>query len=360
MTRDLDAATSGWSASGSRARADQLVDLGRAEEALRVLEPILAADPEDAEAHVVTVRAHLDAGNSPAARQHAETLVRLRPDVARSHVLLSLALTRSGDHDAAARAAAEAIRLDPHGRAGHIALAVAGLNRSRDTGRTRTAAAAALERAPHDPDVHVLLAQARMYNGRSWVRAADRRAARRHLDDALRLDPRHVEARQELATLQAMGWSPFASLDGHVRVLREDPHDTESHDRIAFALGRLPFVGHQLSWVLWFVMGKALHWDVGDPTRVMWVIGALALGVVVAVVVRLRRGLGAAMLPALRSWAVQDRLGAIWLALLVVINLVTVLTAVAPDGVGGRLHPWGLLVLIVAVVLSWVRSRRSR
>ncbi|MGL5866535.1 MAG: tetratricopeptide repeat protein [Dermatophilaceae bacterium] len=361
MTGDLGAGMSHRAAVGARARAraDQLIDLGRTDEALVVLAPVLAHDPEDAEAHTLAARAHLQVGTGSAARQHAETVVRLRPQAAYSHVLLSLALTHSGSQDAAAREAGEALRLDPHGQHGHVALAVAGLNRTQDIARTRSAAAAAVERAPDDPDVHVLLAQAHMYNGRTSVRSRDRRAARHHLDNALSLDPQHAEAQREVATLRAMGWSPFASLEGHARILRHDPRDTESHDGIGYALGRLPFIGHPVSWALWFVMDKALSWNGGEPNSLMWVVGALAAGVVVAVVVRLRRGLGAAMLPALRSWAAMDRLGAAWLSLLVVLNVVTVLAAIAPTGVGGALHPSGLLVLIVAVVLSWIRARRS-
>ncbi len=339
-------------------QAATLIDLRRYDDALGCLGPVLAATPDDGDAHVLASRAHLRAGRADRAWSHAATAARLDPRSLEARVALAFALADRGNPTQAAVEAEEAIRLAPWHPAGHVALTAAGMNQKAHTARTRAAAREALAPGPHDADLHVLAAQSHMYNGRPWVRRSDRRAARGLLGQALELEPGHLGARAELATLQAMGASPFASLRGHATVLREDPHHTESHERITFALKRLPFFAHFASWFVWLALGRLLSVTGGSRNVGTSVLGAAALAIVVVVAVRLRLVLGRALVPTLRAWAREDPIGAVWLGLLVVINATTLTTAVDPAGVGPAVHRLGFWVLLLAVALSWARGRK--
>jgi hypothetical protein len=333
--------------------AEQLVYLHRPEDALARLAPVLASDPDDPLAHAVACRAQLTLGRPDLAEPHARAAATLYDDPLGPYLLTLVHLARNAPGDAV-QAAREAIRRAPDRSLGYQAMVYVSLDNHTAVARGRSAARAALERAPSDPDVLVLAAQAWMYNGRRWVRPWDRRTARRQLEAALALAPDHVRARHELATLDALSGRPVSSIRRLGGVLRTDPLHRASHERLNLVMVRLTRHCHLVALVLLIVLG--VQRDFPGSERSQWVVAALAAAVLVWMARGLRVGLGAAMLPTLRSWVGGEQLAALWAGLVVVALVAVIVAALVPEaGQAAVATAW--FALLGGMALSWMRRR---
>lgn len=175
-------------------RATVLCDLQRYDEALSLLAPALAADPEDPRLHCLAARAHLGSGDVQRGLDHARTAAALDPDSDWPHRLLSLAEMQRENYQAAVRAAREAVRLAPYLPETHIQLAYALLELPWGNAEATDAATKALELAPDDPDAHLVAGA---------VAAAGQRKdeAEAQFNRVLSLDPDNTAAHNELARL---------------------------------------------------------------------------------------------------------------------------------------------------------------
>ncbi|MGL5816176.1 MAG: hypothetical protein ACRCYR_01325 [Phycicoccus sp.] len=318
-------------AAATVARAEALTAVGRPEEALRLLAPLVASSPTDLAARLAVASAHLALRDGGRARHHASAAVGIEPTSVRAHVAVSLSCTLSREFLAGARAAQRAIDLEPRHPGGHVALASAGLNQAQHRRRTRSAAAAALELAPDDPLMHVLVAQSYMYNGRAFVRLRDRAAARRHLELALALDGGNAPARSEFAILAAMGWRPVMSMRRHVTVLAGAPLTTTSVAGVAFALTRMTLLLHVLAAMSWLAVLATRDSD-RPPSAATVGVALLAVVAAVTLGLRIRAALGRAVVASFRRWAGADPRNAWWLAVLVVVLVAVTVAGLAPPG----------------------------
>jgi tetratricopeptide (TPR) repeat protein len=203
-------------------RAEQLVELGRNREALSLLAPLLASEPDNPSLHVAAARAHLGLGEHDAALSSASEAVRLHLTSEQAHRLRAIALHRLDRHFQAVAAAEEAVRLAPNGWQAQHTLALAKVGMSWDSTVVR-AAERAVELAPNEPSTHVIRGLVAQKRGETSVaRAAYKRA--------LALDPHHAMALNNLATLHRL--RPGRQLRGYVAALRADPQLRISRDNV--------------------------------------------------------------------------------------------------------------------------------
>jgi tetratricopeptide (TPR) repeat protein len=147
-------------------RADAMLGLGQADEAVQVLDAFIAQYPLSTTAWVLKARALLDEGDAMGGTSAAERAVKSDPTSAEARVVLARGYEALDDPDLAYREYAEAQRLNPTMPGLAEPMAVLGLR----TGRYRAALAAArqaAERAPNDRDVRRALVEALVRSGRA-------------------------------------------------------------------------------------------------------------------------------------------------------------------------------------------------
>lgn len=182
---------------GSRtelARAATMLDLGRYDEAMRVLTKAVAEQPESARAWCLLARAHLGSGRYREAVDAANRASAIEPADEWPHRLTSNALMHLGQHAQALQAASESCRLAPSYWQTHVCVSQAALAASQ-FGVASSAAAQARRLAPNEPDVHFL-------SGKVSLARGDLVLAREHQERALALDPAHSGAMNELGRIR--------------------------------------------------------------------------------------------------------------------------------------------------------------
>lgn len=184
-------------------RAAALIDLGRFEAARAELAPVLAAEPDNPDAHAQLAYAWLRSGDHAATVDAARTALRLDP----AHVF-GWKLLAMGEHGlfgahydsdraaalahgaAAMRAAERSVELDPWQTECHRTLATVTAFHDREA--ALAAIDTALELEPEDATLHVIRGQVLWQHTR--VRSKRAAAGRAAIEEALRLDPDNVEA----------------------------------------------------------------------------------------------------------------------------------------------------------------------
>lgn len=104
--------------------AKRLIAEGSVDRAAEILERLVAADPKDADAHLLLGTALALIPRRSEAIQMLRRAVELRPDFAQVHLTLGMALARFGELDAARQAYEKAVALDPQLIMAHVNLAV--------------------------------------------------------------------------------------------------------------------------------------------------------------------------------------------------------------------------------------------
>ncbi|RLV48743.1 tetratricopeptide repeat protein [Nocardioides mangrovicus] len=329
-------------------RARHLLDLGRHAEALDLLRPVLAADPDDVDAHALRAVAHLGLDQHTEALAAADETVARRPDVEWGHRLRAQALSGLRRHPEAMSAAAEAISVDPDNWATHAQFALC----AAQLPEHRRAALAAAERAasisPTEPDAHFAVGY-----------VASHLALHELSDTAYRrtiaLDPGHVAARHNLAVAGRLGVDLSRRAHALAGVLGDDPGQGAARanlERVAVAA----MVRVHLSVVAALLVTTAVSAAAGAPARVA-VLAACLAGVVLGAVLLARR-LPVGVLVLARAQLTRTPF-VIALALVAVLTLLATLwVGLVPYGhwFGLRvLRPLGLLN-VVLLVWSVVRA----
>ena len=197
------------------ARAATMLDLGRYDEAGRLLAQVVAAEPESARAWCLLARAHLGASHYAEALAAANRAASLEPEDEWPHRLASNALMHMSNHSEALRAANESCRLAPSYWQTHVCLAQAALA----AGRLPVALAAAEQArklAPNEPDVHFL-------SGKVSLARGELSAAREHQERALALDPAHSGAMNELGRIRLRRHDTAGAMRHFIRAARTTP-----------------------------------------------------------------------------------------------------------------------------------------
>jgi Flp pilus assembly protein TadD len=332
------------------ARAEQLVDLRRYDEARAMLYALLAQDPHDVDVVCAAAHAELAAGDFARAEELAVRAVGEDPDsdhALRLHALSALGLGRPDEAMASAR---RAVSLAPTDWQCHAALASAASAAS--VGGALAAARRAVQLAPTEPEAHLVL-------GRVALEAKDVATANGAFAEALRLDPQSSAALTDLGRLAALTNSPLAAVDQVARAARLDPRAPDAaRNVVAAALGviataqttgffavyvsALPMVGY------WGSDGQL----VGEFWDLLMVIGAGWL------VVRSRSTLGGRLWRHLRSAARLDR-RVVLCSGLVALALLIVGVGLLQPGEQTRFDLWLLAALVNAagVVVLGVTAR---
>ena len=177
------------------ARARVLCDLKRFDDAVSVLTPLIARDPERCEAWCLLAQAQLGTRANSRALETATQAVRVGPDNEWAHRLKSIAHVRSNQYEEGIREAREAVRIAPHSWQCHIQLAQALVKTGDSYAEARATADRARALAPLQAETHVTVAIVASAAGR-------RDDAESALREALALDPDNSNAHHELARLE--------------------------------------------------------------------------------------------------------------------------------------------------------------
>jgi tetratricopeptide (TPR) repeat protein len=253
-------------------RADDLLDLRRPQAAEELLRAHLAEEPEDAAALLLLCQALRGQGRDREAEDAARAAVRLEPESHQAHLTLCDVLVTREDAEGAMAAAQEALRLGPQQWSSHYAHARALLAGRRP--RVRDALDVALHTvgmAPHSASAHNLV-------GICFDALNQPDQARRAFEEALRLDPQHVNAQANLAGLDAEQGRLRRSAQRVTAALGQHPQEEHLHDTLDLVMARF---ARRLLWVVLggaVVTGVLLAVEAAYPVRALAGLG-LAVGV---------------------------------------------------------------------------------
>lgn len=227
-------------------RAQQLLDLARYDEALRTIGPVLERSPRDASARLVAGWAARSLNQPEQAWEHASVAAQSTPDDGEALALMSLSDLDTGLSircDRARELGRRAVAVDPWNPVTHLALVYSLLDDPTCVDEARDAADAAARRFPQNALFLTLAAQARIATGRGTIEDWDQAQARSLLEQALRIEPSHQQARLLLGVLDDVKGRGTTSLRGMAALLAEDPTDPTTH-----AMLRAWLVGTSLTW----------------------------------------------------------------------------------------------------------------
>lgn len=325
-------------------RAENLLDLGRPEEAARVASTALAGEPDDIGLLLVLGRAQQRLERPREVLEVVNRAVALDPEHPDAHLLAAEALLDLGASDDALRAAVESARLAPWAWPTHYTVARASLapGRHRSLDQAERAAREALRLAPHEASTHDVLGIVLGERGRSKEAMAAHR-------QALALEPDHTHAMRNLSA-EALSRGRLGSAGRTLRqALSLAPTERILHELLD---AYLVLLMRRLLWV-WLIIGIALFGLVESGAD-RWVragVGAILVLVGTAVVLRVARHLPGhrarwflGMIPRL-DWA-----GRLILVLVLLMGVALGFLAFAPEGaaVGAA-----IVVAIVFRILIW-------
>ena len=195
------------------ARAERLLELGRAADARAQIALVLAAVPDDAAAQRLLVRCMLNL-DDPAALNAATRAVQLAPEHEQGHRLAALACIKAGLDEQAITHARHAVALAPHEWRTHHVL-IRALTRP-DPQAAYDAGLTGRRLAPHEPAMHLVVGLAALKAG-----LTDR--AEESFRKVLQLEPDNATARNNLAVVDLRSGRFGAAMDGFSAALTADP-----------------------------------------------------------------------------------------------------------------------------------------
>jgi tetratricopeptide (TPR) repeat protein len=252
-------------------RADVLLAAGRFAEAITLIAPVVAAEPDNGRAWSLLAQAQLGVGKPAEGLTAAENAVRLDPAASWPHRLRSIALRRTGQRYEAVESANEACRLDPHHWMNHFNLAQTALDGQSFvypggvTGLeiARQASAAARALAPNEPSAFYVSGQVSRASG-------DTAEAIAHFERALALDPEHSSAINELGRIKLEQGNAGDAARHFVHAARIAPGQSVYGHNVEVAVARAERTVRELiRWVIygsWLVVIVALFIGVGHQT----------------------------------------------------------------------------------------------
>jgi tetratricopeptide (TPR) repeat protein len=205
-------------------RAISLIQLGRTEEAARILHEVIAADPTNASA-LSLLSGTYRSSNPMYAYQLALQAVTLSPQDSAYHYRAAWSAHSAKNLQAAIAHAQEVIRLDPDWSDGYQTMAQLLADQKGGYLEGMRMALKAIELAPEDPDAWV---------ARSNVSLAgdDLYDARQSIQYALTLDPQHKTALYNLSVVNEADGKVGSAVGILQSLIRLDPRDASVRRRI--------------------------------------------------------------------------------------------------------------------------------
>lgn len=334
-------------------RIEMLISLGRHEDALTQLRPLIQLDPTNCYALCLTAQAQLQLDRPLLARQAAEAAIHADPTAEWPMRLLSISMRELGDNDRAVGMAAESVRMEPNLWEPRAILAIALSEIKGSRHRARRVAETAVAIAPNEPQTHFVVGLVADRVGRH----ADAETAYRR---ALRLDPQHAAARNNLSVILSRRGDYIGAAKGFTEAAAGDP-------RLMIARRNVDYVVIRLVQRAQLVVLAALFAAIAGPRIVgvnsQWISFLAALtGIVVITtsVVRFSRSTPRRLHRYLSTLPARDRLATAWVTLLAVALLVLAVASLLP----GLMRWWGFAVAVAAVgcalVASYARATRRK
>ena len=353
--------------SGTVARLQHLLELGRPREALRLVGPALVAQPGSARLLALAAHAHLLLDQPEEAVDLATRAAAGDPDDEWPHRLRSIGLAALDRVEEAAASAYESVRLEPSLYLTHLqyARALARFDTPQARAQAWQEGRRAAELAPNEPAVHVLMAAlAHPSEGTPpqalWV-------ARDALERALALDPGHAGALNDLARVQLSLGSRADAFEGFSAALTADPQSRVALGNVVVALSGYVVPAYWTVAAAAYLSLGASAAEAGGTGRALQAVLATALvGAVALLGLRLRRRVRSRLGLFLREAARRNRPGAVTAATLAIAAALVVAGPLLPDlarpAVAGT--ACGLVValtggLVVLATVQRVRHGRS-
>ncbi|NUT03395.1 MAG: tetratricopeptide repeat protein [Hamadaea sp.] len=343
--------TNGW-VEDDLAKAQNLIDIGRAEDARRLLRRILAEQPQSYLALCTLAQADHEVGDFDAMLTHADAATAALPEAGWAHRLRSVALAATFRFGASVDAARTATSVAPSQWQSHTVLADSLLNQplppDHDVCEGFLAARRAVELAPAEPRTHIAL-------GLAYAKIGDRRRAGECFATALSLDPLHVIARNNLAAMQLQTGRYTAAGQRLVEVLADDPHFDVLHRNLVTAANgwwwrRAEYAA--FSWLAAFVAALLRHGPVERRATSL-----VILALVVAANFHAYRGLPRPMRRLVAAKPDRTQPGRLLAVVCVATCLLTLLLQVAVPPVSLALAPVALILTVAAT--AQLRHRPS-
>ncbi|GAB2694855.1 tetratricopeptide repeat protein [Thalassiella azotivora] len=344
---------------GALRAAAALLDLGRAQEALRSLGRLVATTPDDPRLWELLAHAHAETDAHERSLQAAERGLAVAPDsfaLACWRTEALLALGRSGEALTSARALVAA---HPDHWLAHDLRARAAVGGVPTRTEAWEAARWATRLAPDLPTVHATM-------GDVADACGDKQVAERAYREALRLDPQDARARNNLAVMQLrQGAGQLVdAAQGFVAAGAADPRQQVVHGNVRLVVLRWLQRTHLALFATFFVMRPALRAGptdaaVGWPTLWGLVCAAGLAWWTWRTVGRLPGRTRVVVWRVLRG----SRVTVVWGAACVVAAVALTLVAVAPWRWGVEAVNVAGAALVVGCLTSWVpvvQERRRR
>lgn len=338
-------------------RASALLDLGRPEEAERLLRDALAASPQSTDLLVQLGRALNQQSRYDESVAVARQALGLQPDHLGALMVLSASTAGQGDHSTALQAAAAARQLAPGWPATHRqeGLVLLGLDQ-HEQGLQALGRARALD--PDDAGTVAAIGSAH-YAMRQFPQAEQAVA------DALRLDASNLDAHRLRGLLELRRGGGRGAVETHRTTLRLDPSDPDAREALAVAMKtRNPLYGLLLRYG---------DWMAGLPDGARWLVmlAPLLLSRVLRPVTDQLWAqvlLGVLVLLVLVSWALEPIMNSVLLTSRYARNLLPRPTVLATYAFLGYVvaalaavaslwvHDDGLVLLLALGLLLWGMS----
>ena len=219
-------------------RAQALLEVGREAEAADVARRVLEDHPDHATALGVLAEA-LRTSDPPGSYAAAQEALRLAPSDPWIHIVAAWSAETTGRGPEARRLIRSAIDLDPDNPSGHQGAAQILAKDPSTRPAAITSARVAIELAPEDAATWIAAGNASLHA----ERIDD---ARMYFEYALQLDPGNRVATRNLAVVRDAGDEVVHAMDLLTGLIRLDPADHDTRDRIDSLYRRLLY---ELLWV---------------------------------------------------------------------------------------------------------------
>ncbi|SDO93356.1 Tetratricopeptide repeat-containing protein [Nakamurella panacisegetis] len=334
-------------------RAALLKDSGRSAQALALLAPHLARNPDDPIALRLAGWAHVDLNEYDAALACAVRLVTVAPDQPYAHLLMAVVQGGRKDAGASVQAIDTAIRLAPQRSEPYRIGAALDLQGHRVSPRTEHLARQAVFLAPNDAVAHRVLGSTLIE-----LRRYDEAAAA--LGQAAALNPADAAVSNELARIDIAKGRSASAAAGFAAAVRADPTDRVARHNLQAAAWNAFRIAHLMLWLSFLVLGRLTLLGATDSTATLaHVVGPLAVLATLgawAYQLRKRPSGFAFLLVAIRS----DRMLTVAMVSHA-LSLVCLLAAAFATGSADEALVIAVSVLLLlATVVSWTRVSQLR